>query len=154
MRKLKAKQILSVLTLLTLTIFLTSCGSTIPKSVTYTPQPIDKPDLVLPDTKTLNMRNVDFMILTRENVEEYFKKIEATGEPIVIFGLTAQDYEYLSLNFADVLELLDQQNSVIVAYKKYYEQTDELIEKNNSQGEVEIEVESEDNDSILRNIFK
>ena len=93
------------------------------------------------------MRNVDFMILTRENVEEYFKKIEATGEP-------AQDYEYLSLNFADVLELLDQQNSVIVAYKKYYEQTDELIEKNNSQGEVEIEVESEDNDSILRNIFK
>ena len=100
------------------------------------------------------MRNVDFMILTRDNVEEYFKKIEATGETIVIFGLTAQDYEYLSLNFADVLELLDQQNSVIVAYKKYYEQTDELIEKNNSQGEVEIEVESEDNDSILRNIFK
>lgn len=100
------------------------------------------------------MRNVDFMILTRDNVEEYFKKIEATGEPVVIFGLTAQDYEYLSLNFADVLELLDQQNSVIVAYKKYYEQTDELIEKNNSQGEVEIEVESEDNDSILRNIFK
>lgn len=100
------------------------------------------------------MRNVDFMILTRENVEEYFKKIEATGEPVVIFGLTAQDYEYLSLNFADVLELLDQQNSVIVAYKKYYEQTDELIEKNNSQGEVEIEVESENNDSILRNIFK
>ena len=53
------------------------------------------------------MRNVDFMILTRDNVEEYFKKIEATGDPIVIFGLTAQDYEYLSLNFADVLELLD-----------------------------------------------
>ena len=42
----------------------------------------------IPDTKTLNMRNVDFKVLTRENVEEYFKKIEATGEPIVIFGLT------------------------------------------------------------------
>ena len=53
-----------------------------------------------------------------------------------------------------MLELLDQQNSVIVAYKKYYEQTDELIEQNNSQGDVEIEVDSEDNESILRNIFK
>ena len=150
----KAKQILSVLTLLTLTIFLTSCGS-VPKSVTYKAEPIDRPKLVLPETKTLNMRNVDFMILTRQNVEEKFKEIEERGDPIVIFGLKAQHYEDLSLNIADILELLSQQESVIVAYREYYEQTEKVIEENNQKGEVEIPVETEGSGiDTIKNLFK
>ena len=50
------------------------------KSVTYKSEPIEK-KLVLPETKTLNMRNVDFKVLTRANVEEEFKKIEESGKP-------------------------------------------------------------------------
>jgi|TARA_Y100000052_G_C2917291_1_gene66144 hypothetical protein len=150
----KAKQILSVLTLLTLTIFLTSCGS-VPKSVTYKAEPIDRPKLVLPETATLNMRNVDFMILTRQNVEEKFKEIEERGDPIVIFGLKAQHYEDLSLNIADILELLSQQESVIVAYREYYEQTEKVIEENNQKGEVEIPVETEGSGiDTIKNLFK
>lgn len=127
--------------MLTLTIFLTSCGS-VPKSVTYKAEPIKRPELVLPDTATLNMRNVDFMVLTRENVEEKFKAIEERGDPIVIFGLGAQHYEDLSLNIADILELLAQQDAVIIAYREYYEQTEKVIEENNQKGEVEIPVEN------------
>lgn len=101
------------------------------------------------------MRNVDFMILTRENVEEKFKEIEEKGDPIVIFGLKAQHYEDLSLNIADILELLSQQESVIVAYREYYEQTEQAIEQNNQKGEVEIPVETEESGiDTIKNLFK
>ena len=138
--------------MLTLTTFLTSCGS-VPKSVTYKSEPIERPKLVLPETKTLNMRNVDFKVLTRANVEEEFKKIEESGKPIVIFGLHAEHYEMLSLNIADILELLSQQEAVIVAYREYYESTEKTIEEINSKGEIEIPVESETTTDKLLNFF-
>jgi len=138
--------------LLTLTTFLlTSCGS-VPKSVTYTPKPVERPELILPETKTLNMRNVDFIVMTRENVEEEFAKLEKDGKAIVIFGLDAEDYEKLSFNIADILELLDQQQSVIVAYREYYEEADKTLEEINSQSEVEIEVDKEE--GFLSNFLK
>ena len=113
--------------------------------MTYTPEPIQRPELILPETKTLNIRNVDFMVLTRDNVEEEFAKLEKDGKAIVIFGLDAEDYEGLSYNIADILELLDQQQSVIVAYREYYEEADGVLQELNEQEGIEIEVEDEEN---------
>jgi len=138
--------------LLILTTFLLTSCSTTPKSVTYTPKPVERPELILPETKTLNMRNVDFIVMTRENVEEEFAKLEKDGKAIVIFGLDAEDYEKLSFNIADILELLDQQQSVIVAYREYYEEADKTLEEINSQSEVEIEVDKEE--GFLSNFLK
>jgi len=138
--------------LLILTTFLLTSCSTTPKSVTYTPKPVERPELILPETKTLNMRNVDFIVLTRENVEEEFAKLEKDGKAIVIFGLDAEDYEKLSFNIADILELLDQQQSVIVAYREYYEEADKTLEEINSQSEIEIEVDEDE--GFLSNFLK
>jgi len=138
--------------LLILTTFLLTSCSTTPKSVTYTPKPVERPELILPETKTLNMRNVDFIVMTRENVEEEFAKLEKDGKAIVIFGLDAEDYEKLSFNIADILELLDQQQSVIVAYREYYEEADKTLEEINSQSEIEIEVDEDE--GFLSNFLK
>ena len=51
-----------------------SCGSAM--SVTYKSEPLKTSSI---RNKTLNMRNVDFKVLTRANVEEEFKKIEESG---------------------------------------------------------------------------
>jgi len=138
--------------LLILTTFLLTSCSTTPKSVIYTPKPVERPELILPETKTLNMRNVDFIVMTRENVEEEFAKLEKDGKAIVIFGLDAEDYEKLSFNIADILELLDQQQSVIVAYREYYEEADKTLEEINLQSEIEIEVDEEG--GFLSNFLK
>lgn len=138
--------------MLILTTFLLTSCSTTPKSVTYTPKPVERPELILPETKTLNMRNVDFIVMTRENVEEEFAKLEKDGKAIVIFGLDAEDYEKLSFNIADILELLDQQQSVIVAYREYYEEADKTLEEINSQSEIEIEVDEDE--GFLSNFLK
>lgn len=148
----KVKQTPHVLILLILTTFLLTSCSTTPKSVIYTPKPVERPELILPETKTLNMRNVDFIVMTRENVEEEFAKLEKDGKAIVIFGLDAEDYEKLSFNIADILELLDQQQSVIVAYREYYEEADKALEEINSQSEIEIEVDKEG--GFLSNFLK
>ena len=61
----------------------------------------------------------------------------------------------MSLNIADILELLSQQESVIVAYREYYEQTEKVIEENNQKGEVEIPVETEGSGiDTIKNLFK
>ena len=61
----------------------------------------------------------------------------------------------MSLNIADILELLSQQDSVIVAYREYYEQTEKVIEENNQKGEVEIPVETEGSGiDTIKNLFK
>ena len=45
----------------------------------------------------------------------------------------------------DILELLDQQQSVIVAYREYYEEADGVLQELNEQEGIEIEVEDEEN---------
>ena len=111
---------------------LTGCAS-MPETITYKSDPIDRPALVLPDTVELQLRNADWEIITKENAETLWKELTDSGEPIVIYALTTEGYEALSLNMADVIKLLSQQKAVIEAYKEYYEQTEKNIDDHNSK---------------------
>jgi len=117
-------------TLLIGVLALTGCAS-MPDVVTYKSEPVERPALVLPDTSELELRNADWEIITEDNVEVLWKQLEETGEPIVIYALTTEGYEALSLNMADVIKLLSQQKAVIEAYKEYYEQTEKSIDDYN-----------------------
>ena len=70
--------------------------------------------------------------------------MQSSGEPIVIYALTTEGYESLSLNMADVIKLLSQQKAVIEAYKEYYEQTEKSIKEYNSTDK-KMEVDKEPN---------
>ena len=48
-------------------------------------------------------------------------KLEAAGIDPVLFGLTDKDYELLSKNFAQIRQKLQETNSLLEEYKKYYE---------------------------------
>ena len=112
--------------------FLGSCAST-PQVVSYKSEPIEKPALVLPDTSVLELRNADWNIITPEELNGIFDKLEKDGEPIVIYALTTEGYSQLSLNFADILKLVSQQKAIIEAYKEYYEQTEKNIDDHNNK---------------------
>ena len=116
----------------------TGCAS-MPDVITYKSEPVDRPALVLPDTSELELRNADWEIITEENAETLWKELQESGEPIVIYALTTEGYEALSLNMADVIKLLSQQKAVIEAYKEYYEQTEKSIDNyNNTEKEIEV----------------
>ena len=50
----------------------------------------------------LQIEQLHWIIITSENAEEVFKKLEEQGIDPVIFGLTDKDFELLAKNFARI----------------------------------------------------
>lgn len=125
------KSTLAVLTLLTLTTALSACSSPAER-VSYTPRTLDRPNLILPEINTLDMKNVDFIVINRNNAEEVFAELERSGKAVVVFALDENGYQNLSLNMAQILEVISQQGAVIAAYENYYVSTSTAIDNFNN----------------------
>ena len=67
------------------------------------------------------MEKIHWHIITSENAEEVFKKLEADGIDPVLFGLPDKDFEMLSKNFAKIRNQLMQTNKLLDQYNEYYE---------------------------------
>jgi len=78
--------------------------------------------LNLPDPMPLTLEDIRWIIITSENAQEVFKKLEEAGIDPVLFGLTDKDYEMLAKNFAQIRQKLQETNSLLEEYKKYYEE--------------------------------
>lgn len=113
--------------MLTLTIGLSACSAT-PEKIEYTPTPIDRPTLILPPTEVLDLKLVDWVIITVDNIDEELEKLKATDQPVSLFSLDADGYTALSINMAQLLELISQQKAVIVAYEDYYNNAEEQFD--------------------------
>ena len=98
---------------------LSSCGIPNINPIQITSRPAERPPLVLPPVDTLNMRPVEWTVVTRDNVEEVFAQLEANGQNLALFALTDTGYENLGLNFSDIRQLVQQQRAIIVAYENY-----------------------------------
>ena len=120
---------------------LSGCASFMPEVTKYSTEPVERPLLVLPESEIINMKDVDYIVVTRENVEEVWAELEASGKSIVLFALTHEGYENLALNNADIIRYLSEQRAVIIAYKEYYEKADKAIgdanEKNKNKEDAE-----------------
>ena len=79
------------------------------------------------------MEKIHWHIITSENAEEVFKKLEEDGIDPVLFGLTDKDYELLSKNFAKIRNQLKIQNDLIDKYKEYYESEEKDDETSRSE---------------------
>ena len=118
----------------TLALFgLSGCASFMPEVTKYSTEPVERPLLVLPESEIINMKDVDYIVVTRENVEEVWAELEASGKSIVLFALTHEGYENLALNNADIIRYLSEQKAVIIAYKEYYEKADKAISDANDK---------------------
>ena len=84
--------------------------------------------MTLPPVDEINLRPVEWVIITENNLEEKLEQLRATGQPIAIFALTGDGYENLGLNFSDIRALVQQQKEIIIAYENYYVQAEEAME--------------------------
>lgn len=75
---------------------------------------MDKPE-------PIKMDELNWIIITSENAEEVFAKLKENNTDPVLFGLTDDEYEDLSMNFAQIRNYIIQQNFVLDKYKEYYE---------------------------------
>jgi len=99
-----------------------------PREVQVSTVPVQKPELELPPTDEIRLRDVEWTLITPENAEEVFAEAEEAGRPIVFFGLTDEGYENLGLNISDIRSLIQQQQTIIVAYENYYKKSQEALD--------------------------
>lgn len=99
-----------------------------PKPIEIRSTPVEKPTLTLPKADELNLRDVEWVILTPENFEEQVAKINESGRPVAFFALTDKGYENLGLNLSDLRAYIQQQQAIMAAYKSYYEQAEEALD--------------------------
>ena len=118
------KLIGSVLLSLTLIISLTSCSGV--KKLEIFKTEVEREKLNLKKPTPLELEQLRWIIITSENAEEVFKKLEEQGIDPVIFGLTDKDFQLLAKNFARIRNQLKVTNELLDKYKEYYEEeTDE-----------------------------
>ena len=144
---------MSVLISLTLITGLSACSTT-PKSVTYTPTPIERPTLILPPTDTLDMKGIDWIVVTPDNAEEYFQKMQESGDSIALFALTSEGYAALGINMAQLLELISQQKAIIVAYEDYYNSIETQLDNQDKRVIIPVENETQSLQDRISNFFK
>ena len=84
---------------------------------------VEKPreKLNYPMPTALQLEEIKWIIITSENAEEVFKKLEEAGIDPVLFGLTDKDFQVLARNFAQIRQKLQETNNLLQEYKKYYE---------------------------------
>lgn len=75
------------------------------------------PPPVVPSVDQLQLRDVKWTIVTPDNVDEVFASLP--GEA-VIFAVTTDGYEAISMNLSDVRAMIQQQQKIIAIYKDSY----------------------------------
>ena len=105
---------------------MTAC-SQLPQRIEVSAKPLDKPQLTLPPVDEIRLRNVEWVVINTENMEEKIAELTANGQPLALFVLTGEGYENLGLNFSDIRALVQQQQRIIVAYENYYQAAEEAM---------------------------
>ena len=122
------KLIGSALLLLILLISLTSCSGV--KELTIFKKKVEREKLNLEKPSALQLEQLRWIIITSENAEEVFRKLEEQGIDPVLFGLTDKDFELLAKNFARIRNQLKITNDLLDKYKDYYEPEKKIENKN------------------------
>ena len=113
------KLIGSVLVSLILITSLTSCSGV--KELTIFKKKIEREKLNIDKPTPLQLEQLRWIIITSENAEEVFKRLEEEGIDPVLFGLTDKDFQLIAKNFAQIRNQLKITNDLLDKYKEYYE---------------------------------
>lgn len=88
-----------------------------------------KTKLNIKDLEPVTPRRIKWFIITEENSNEIFADLEKKKYDPVLFGLTDDDYENLSMNLVELRKYIIQQKEIIKAYKDYYESEDNITKE-------------------------
>lgn len=100
-----------------------------PQPIEISTKPVQKPSLTLPPVDELNLRPVEWIVINENNVDEVINRFKNSGKSFAIYGLTGDGYGNLGLNFSDIRALVQQQQAIIVAYERYYQQAEQALDE-------------------------
>ena len=92
------------------------------KQIEVTTTAIEKLPLSLPNPAPLEMQEVEWMIVTEDNIDEAWQLLKDKNEGVALFALRHGDYERLALNIKEIRALLGEYIVILQKYKEYYEE--------------------------------
>lgn len=110
---------------ISLSLLLVACSSPAPKIIEK-PVLVEKPPLMVQEPQPVDQLPLEFIVITKENYEQKLKLLEdKLGGNVVLFALTSDGYQNLSMNVAELRRYIIQQSAIIDAYKVYYTKKEE-----------------------------
>ena len=91
------------------------------KPVEVISKPAERTPLSITDPAPIRAKPIQWVVITRENINEVFDKLEQQGVDAVVFAITDDGYKQLSITFAELRNLINTQRNIIIKYKDYYE---------------------------------
>jgi hypothetical protein len=108
---------------------LTGCATNEVQPVVISTVPAQKTALALKDPDPIKTRKVHWFVITPENAESVFAELQKKKYGLVLFGLTDDGYENLSLNIAEIRAYMTEQKAIVKAYREYYEPNGNIEQK-------------------------
>ena len=91
------------------------------KPIEVITKPAEKTPLAIKPPAPLKLPQVGWVILTKENAAEVLENLEKSGKDPVIFGLSDEGYQDLSIMFSEIRNFISSQRIIILQYQDYYE---------------------------------
>jgi hypothetical protein len=92
------------------------------KQIEVTSKVVEKLPLNMPTPQPLELQQVDWIIVTEENIGEVWQLLKNDKEGVALFALRKGDYERLAINIKEIRAVLGEYIVVLKAYKDYYEE--------------------------------
>lgn len=77
--------------------------------------------LELPDPAPLRPRSPQWIVITPDNAERIWAELKEKNIDLVLFALTDDGYEELSVDYANIRNFIATQREIIIKYREYYE---------------------------------
>ena len=91
------------------------------KPVEIQKKAVERTPLNLADPQPLKPAAPQWRVITPENQAQVFAELKSKNIDQVLFALTDDGYEELSVDIAQIRALIAQQRDIIVKYREYYE---------------------------------
>ena len=130
---------------------LAACSSI--RKIEVTTASIERVPLTLSNVDTLELDEVAWIVITPENIDQVFRDLETKNFDIVLFALTDDGYENISVNMAKIKKMVLQQKAIIAAYKRYYEVQSGEIEEHNQKAKKAKEAAKDTLINKLKSLF-
>ena len=84
---------------------------------------VERTNLDLPMPPPVKAREMQWFVVTPENIDQVWAKLKEQNVDLVVFALTDDGYQELAMTMAEVRNYIASQRAIIVKYKEYYEPT-------------------------------
>ena len=81
----------------------------------------DRTSLNLPMPTPLRPSSPQWIVITPENAEKVWTELRKRNVDLVLFALTDDGYEELSVDAANIRNFIATQREIIIKYREYYE---------------------------------